>query len=106
MMQSMIPIIKIQADQYLIGTDLKWLEIKGINIMVRVGGGFTSLQEFISNHAATQLNNIFKSMEEYGEGFVDTISRILKNYQADPETIKEFKSAVTPAQEKNMLMTI
>jgi len=40
MMQSMIPIIKIQASQYLIGCDLKWLEIKGINIMVRVGGGF------------------------------------------------------------------
>jgi len=40
MMQSMIPIIKIQASQYLIGCDLKWLEIKGIKIMVRVGGGF------------------------------------------------------------------
>jgi hypothetical protein len=40
MMQSMIPIIKLQASQYLIGSDLKWLEIKGTNIMVRVGGGF------------------------------------------------------------------
>jgi len=40
MMQSMIPIIKLQASQYLIGSDLKLLEIKGTNIMVRVGGGF------------------------------------------------------------------
>jgi len=74
---------------------LKCLEIKGINIMVRIGGGFQSLQEFITNQASTQLNNIFKSMEEYGVGFVDAISRILTKYQADPETIKEFKSAVT-----------
>ena len=46
-MQTMIPIIKVQASYYLIGTELKMLEIKGINIMVRVGGGFSDLQEYI-----------------------------------------------------------
>jgi hypothetical protein len=38
-------------------------------------------------------------MAENKEGFVDTISRMLQKYQADPETIKEFKSAVTQTQE-------
>ena len=47
LMQTMIPIIKVQASYYLIGTELKMLEIKGINIMVRVGGGFSDLQEYI-----------------------------------------------------------
>lgn len=98
MMQTMIPIIKVQASYYLIGTELKMLEIKGINIMVRVGGGFSDLQEYIVSCAPGQLNSIFKMMEEKNEDYVDTISRILRKLQTDSETIKEFRSSVTQKQ--------
>lgn len=97
-MQTMIPIIKVQASYYLIGTELKMLEIKGINIMVRVGGGFSDLQEYIVSCAPGQLNSIFKMMEEKNEDYVDTISRILRKLQTDSETIKEFRSSVTQKQ--------
>lgn len=40
LMQPMIPYIKVSNNFYLIGTDLKKLEIKSQSVMVRVGGGF------------------------------------------------------------------
>ena len=42
-----LPIIRIQQGKYLIGTELKMLVIKADYCMVRVGGGFERLEEYI-----------------------------------------------------------
>jgi len=38
-----VPIIRMQAGKYLIGTESKLLIIKGQSVMVRIGGGFERL---------------------------------------------------------------
>lgn len=42
-----LPIIRVVTGRYLIGTDLKMLMIKGNICMVRVGGGWERLDEYI-----------------------------------------------------------
>lgn len=42
-----MPIIRVRPGSYLIGTDLKMLMIKGTVCMVRVGGGWEPLHEYI-----------------------------------------------------------
>jgi len=42
-----MPIIRVKSGSYLIGTDLKMLMIKGNICMVRVGGGWERLDEYI-----------------------------------------------------------
>lgn len=45
-----MPVIRIGPGKYLLGTESKMLMIKGDICMVRVGGGFVSLQEYIERY--------------------------------------------------------
>ena len=42
-----VPIVRLAPGQYLIGTEKKMLIIKGESCMVRVGGGFEKLDEYL-----------------------------------------------------------
>jgi hypothetical protein len=63
--------------------------------MVRVGGGFEELQEFLAHQVSSLYSEIFRLMEAEGMGFVATICRILKKQGSEPDTIKEFKNSVS-----------
>ena len=41
------PIIRITANKYLVGRDICQLEMKGRDVSVRIGGGYTKLEQFI-----------------------------------------------------------
>ena len=52
-MAIMIPVIKVSEAKFLIGTELKQLEIRNSVIVVRVGGGYEPLQEYLLNKGKT-----------------------------------------------------
>lgn len=53
-MNTLVPVVKIQPAKYLIGTELKLLEIKSAMIMVRIGGGYEELTNFLQKHGTSQ----------------------------------------------------
>jgi len=42
-MVGLIPIVKIDKGKYLIGTEVKTIQIKNDSLLVRVGGGYQTL---------------------------------------------------------------
>ncbi len=46
-MSAIVPVIKISEAKFLIGAEQKQLEIKQSVVMVRIGGGYESLTEYL-----------------------------------------------------------
>ena len=42
-MIGLIPIVRIESGKYLIGTEVKSMQIKNESLLVRVGGGYATL---------------------------------------------------------------
>jgi hypothetical protein len=57
-----LPIIRMYGGKYLIGTESKIAIIKGTSCVVRVGGGFQNMEEYITRHEADELLKIEKLM--------------------------------------------
>lgn len=45
-----LPVIRIANGKYLIGTETKMVMLKNSTCMVRVGGGFEKLEEYIARN--------------------------------------------------------
>ena len=43
----LIPIVKLSESQYLIGTKQRQILMKNTNLLVRVGGGFMGMKEYL-----------------------------------------------------------
>lgn len=63
------PIIRISQGKYLIGTETKMLIIKGESCMVRVGGGFEKLDEYLMRNSDPELEKIRKLMNDLKKSF-------------------------------------
>lgn len=59
-----LPIIRMYGGKYLIGTESKIAIIKGTSCVVRVGGGFQNMEEYIMRHEADELLKIEKMMQD------------------------------------------
>lgn len=51
LMVGLIPIVKLDTGKYLIGAEVKSMQIKNDSLLVRVGGGYCSLEEHIAKVA-------------------------------------------------------
>jgi len=56
----LIPIIKLGVSIYLIGTKKVQLLVKNTNLIVRVGGGFMDLNEYLRRESKTECLKIDK----------------------------------------------
>ena len=55
---TVLPIIKLSEGRYLVGSEVKSIQLKGENgCVVRTGGGFMILQEYLERYAK---NEFFK----------------------------------------------
>ena len=55
-----MPIAKLQKEHsYLIGTEVKQMTIRGENCMVRVGGGYVTIQEYYNRYSTKQCVSLF-----------------------------------------------
>jgi hypothetical protein len=53
-----LPVCKIGENKYMIGTESKMVSIKGTNIMIRIGGGWQSIVEYIKIHEEEEMKRI------------------------------------------------
>jgi len=47
LLTSLLPVIKLEAGKYMIGTEKKPILIKSNKLMLRVGGGYATLEEYL-----------------------------------------------------------
>lgn len=62
-MVGLIPIVRIESGKYLIGTEIKSMQIRNESLLVRVGGGYATLQDHIAKVARQEclkLQNLMK----------------------------------------------
>ena len=85
-----IPVIRVKPGRYVIGTDLKMLVIKGEICMVRVGGGYERLDEYVKRNQDIEIDKIKKLIKESGKNFRFVMVELLKKYKAENLVIDSF----------------
>ena len=89
-----LPVIRMRTGMYLIGTDSRLVMIKNESCVVRVGGGFESLESYIEAHEAAELNKLKRLMEEGNKTFADVIKDLLNKYKADQAVVNQFMKTI------------
>lgn len=59
----LIPIVKLDTGKYLIGCEVKSMQIKNDSLLVRVGGGYCTLDEHIlkvARYECLKINQVMK----------------------------------------------
>jgi len=49
-----LPFVKIKQGIYLVGTEIRSIQIKGRGVLVRTGGGYMYLSEFLLHYAKSE----------------------------------------------------
>lgn len=99
---AMLPLLQLEEKvandrcKYLIGTVAHTLLIKGNQIMIRVGGGFASLEEHIHQVGPFECIKIYKLMKgneakhEAPMSFKEAVSFYLNKHKAPDRIVKQF----------------
>ncbi|CDW72038.1 UNKNOWN [Stylonychia lemnae] len=85
-----VPIIRMMQGKYLIGTESKLLIIKGVSVMVRIGGGFEKLDEYIQRNQKNELDKLKKMMNDKKKTYNQVMVDLLKQYCKDEKVVKNF----------------
>eukprot|EP00347_Sterkiella_histriomuscorum_P001325 403372467 len=86
-----MPIVRVMQGRYLIGTDYKMLMIKNETCMVRVGGGWERLEEYILRNQDTELDKIKRLMTETSRTYTAVMTELLVKYNADSQVINNWQ---------------
>ena len=69
-----MPIVKLEKENmYLIGTEVKQMTVKGENCMVRVGGGYVTIQEYYNKYSTKQAVALYQIMTSRSTTFDTTV---------------------------------
>ena len=66
-MAAYLPIVRLDYGKYLIGTHERYVKLKDDGPIVRVGGGFMKLDEYLRHYARSECIEISKLMRK-GDG--------------------------------------
>ncbi|CDW88396.1 cell division protein [Stylonychia lemnae] len=86
-----LPIIRVASGKYLIGTDLKMLMIKGTICMVRVGGGWERLEDYINRVQDQEIDKIKRLMTEVQKPYQLVMVDLLININAEQTVIQNYQ---------------
>ena len=84
-MVGLIPIVKIDKGKYLIGTEVKAIQIKNDSLLVRVGGGYVTLDEHIQKVARYECLRINQLMKKKNLDFKSAVNFYLDSHKVDPK---------------------
>ena len=70
-----IPFTRENEGVYLFGTKRIFLKLENNNIKIRVGGGYTNIEEFIEIYTSTELERQEEAIEESAPNMAETLTR-------------------------------
>lgn len=69
-----MPIVKLpKENSYQIGCEVKQMTVRGENCMVRVGGGFVTIEEYYNRYSSKQSVALYQIMNNKGQTFIQVI---------------------------------
>ena len=91
---SMMPIIKMREENerhyYMLGTEVKEIQIKTDRLFIRVGGGYSTLQEYLEQNGAFECIKIYKIMRDQQCSFKQAVKFYLEKNKASKRVMTEY----------------
>jgi hypothetical protein len=78
-MVGLIPIVRIESGKYLIGTEIKSMQIKNESLLVRVGGGYATLQDHLSKCARQECLKLQNLMKKKNLDYKEAVCSLIGN---------------------------
>jgi hypothetical protein len=94
-MSAIVPVIKVSEAKFLIGCELKQLEIKHQQVMVRIGGGYEELSEYLHKSGKVQCLKLYTMKKEQNLTLGALISTLLVKHGASEKTCADIGKAFT-----------
>ena len=86
-----MPVAKIRKNCYLLGTEAKQVKVVGDSLcMVRVGGGYVTLEEYYDHYSLKQCVALFHILATEATTYQETIVELLRSHSVEPSTITSF----------------
>ena len=76
-----VPIHRIEASKYLFGTRVINAQIINGVLMVRVGGGFMSMEQFVDKHSAKEIHRLRVIMANEKKKLQKVVSELLEKHK-------------------------
>ena len=86
-----IPIVKLSQGKYLIGTKVSHLQTNDKGCLVRTGGGFQYLGEYLKHHSRTECIELNNLIQKSGCSFGQTVVALMKKHYADNQQIRAYQ---------------
>ena len=77
-----LPIKRLQEKQYLFGTKKISAEIKNDLLLIRVGGGFMTIDEFVKLNSERELKCLKFKMKKENKDFDTVVDELVKKYKS------------------------
>ena len=88
---SFMPIVKLKKeDSFLLGTEAKQVNMRGENIMVRVGGGYVTIAEYYNKYSVKQCVQLYHIMAANSQKFKDTVLDLMQKNQCSDDLINAY----------------
>merc|ERR1712110_258701 len=93
LLTSMLPVIKLEAGKYMIGAEKKPIQIKNDSLLIRVGGGYATLEEYLHQNGPFECIKIVKVMKEKSCDFKSAVEFYLNKHKATKKVVADFLKA-------------
>ena len=91
---TVLPIIKLSEGRYLVGSEVKSIQLKGENgCVVRTGGGFMILQEYLERYAKNEFFKLGLVITKGKMTYKATILDLIQRHRETEQAAKEFKKS-------------
>ena len=73
-----LPFVKLETGRYLVGTEVRSIQIKGRGVLVRTGGGFMYLSEFLLHYAKSECLKLGLMILKQNKSLKQVVLNLLK----------------------------
>lgn len=101
-----LPIVRISQGNYLIGTKRRQVKLKNTDCLVRCGGGYIPLEEFIRKYEGSEmehLKHMLRKNKEQGKDPSKVFFELLRKCGADEKDMKRLQSQIVQQIEKDLV---
>ena len=95
-MATYLPIVRLVWGKYLIGTHEKQVQLKGDGPLVRTGGGFMKLDQYLKHYARSECIELSGMMRKGDGSYKNTVLGLLKSHKADKKPISRWERKCKP----------
>ena len=86
-----MPMVKLDEGQYLLGCEKRKIQIKGNGCVVRTGGGYMYLEEFLRHYARSESLKLKVYMVKGGKTYKQTVIGIINKHVRTKKVAANFE---------------